>query len=1006
MNNLKVTKLMMLVSSLSYVGSTALGAPPPDTLSTFAGGGPDHAPALAANVDYPVNTAVDSTGNFYFVGQYGGEQRVFKVSTAGLLTVLAGNGTAGFSGDGKSATLAELNQPRAIAVDASGNVFIADEYNCVIRTVTASTGLISTIAGTPNSCSYAGDGGPATSAHLNYPQGVAVDTSGNIYIADANNNRVRKVTTSGTITTVAGNGTAGFTGDGGLATAAEMNNPESVAVDSSKNIYIADVNNYRVRKVTATSGSISTVAGNGAYGYSGDGGQATAASLSYVRGITSDSTGRFFIADTNNCVVRSVTTAGVINTVAGDHTCGFAGDGGTATSAELYDPYGVAVDSSNHLYIADYYNLRIRKVTVGSSVTTVAGNGTLNYLGDGSPASGALLNTPESVSADASGNVYITDQNSCIVRKVNTGGTITTVAGTPASCGSTGDGSAATSARLYYPFKTIADTAGNLYIADEYNCKIRKVSSAGIISTFAGTGTCAFGGDGGVATAAQLSYPAGIAIDPSGNVYVADQYNHRIRKIAAGSNVISTVAGTGTAGFSGDGASAISAKLYYPSDVAFDAISGNLYIADRDNHRIRIVHNGAINTFAGNGTAGYQGDGVLATETSLYYPSQVAVDVAGDVIISDYSNQRIRWVGNNNVIQTVAGIGTYGFSGDGNLATTGQVANAWGVGVDKSGNIYIADTANQRVRLVSAIPNINASTYNLSFAETQVGTTNDPETLQLHSVGPAVINALSTSGDFIEADDCPSSIGSNALCHVDVYFTPSAAGTRTGTLSLSTNSFFGANVGVSLTGTGGGLTYTPQSANFGKVSIGVKSSGIAFIFTNYSSTSVTFSSVGTNRTTFGIAANTCTGSIGAGKSCSVSVTFTPAATGLATASLIVKDSDASSPQLIPLRGTGVATALSPTTLSFGTVTKGSASSLSTTLTNKGTTGISSLSAAIAGANAADFTYTTTCGSTLAGGANCSYKVTFKPSTTALEGATLSVTDNEGTFGVGLTGTGH
>ncbi len=992
--------------TIAGLASTSSAAVPPDTFSTFAGAGPDHAPALAANVEYPVSVAVDSSGNFYFADQNGNEQRVFKITASGLLTVVAGNGFAGFSGDGQLATLAELNGPRAVALDSSNNLYIADQRNCVIRKVTASTGLISTIGGTPGACGYSGDGGPATKAEMNNPVGVAVDSSGNVYIADFNNARIRKIETNGTIITVAGNGTGGFSGDGGAATAAELNGPQGVAVDFAHNIYIADAYNYRIRKVSASNGVISTVAGDGTAGYSGDGGPATKATISYSQGISSDSTGKLFLADTNNCVIREVTTSGIISTVAGDHACGFSGDGGTATSAELYYPYGVAVDSSSHLYIADYYSLRIRKSTVGSTINTVAGNGTLFYLGDGNPAEGATLNRPLSATSDKSGNIYITDQSSCVVRKVSTTGIINTVAGTPGACGFSGDGSAATSAKLNAPVKAVVDLSGNLYIADRNNCRIRKVASSGIISTFAGSGLCAFGGDNGHATGAQLSYPDGLSVDTSGNVFIADTYNQRVRKIAAGSDTISTVAGNGTAGFGGDGGSGTSAELYYPTDTAFDSISGTVYIADQSNNRVRMLRNGIISTFAGNGAGGFQGDGGQATETSVYQPSQVAVDAAGDVIISDYYNARIRWVSTTGVIYTVAGNGTYGFAGDGAPAQTGEISQAWGVGVDPSGNIYVADTNNQRVRVVAAIPNVAPSSYTVTFPEQQVNTTSDPQPLLLHSVGPAIINNFSPSSPFTEADDCPSAIGSSSSCNVDTYFTPSKTGFQSGSLTLSTNSYFTPNVTVSLSGTGGGLVFTPESANFGKQGIGTKSAAISFTFANDSTSSLIFSSVYTTRTTFAVSFNSCTGTIAAGKSCIVSVTFTPTVTGAATATLVLKDSDASSPQLIPLSGVGVATSISPSTLSFGTVTKGSSKTLSTTVSNKGTGTLTSVSASLTGSNEADFHYTTTCKSSLAAGSSCSYTVTFKPSTTGAEGAALSVSDNEGTFGVGLTGTGH
>ena len=846
------------ILAVVFIALRSADASSPGTITSFAGGGPDHAPATAANVDQPVNAAVDSSGNFYFVTQYGTEHRVFKVSSTGTLTVVAGNGFAGFSGDGQLATLAELNNPRAIALDSSKNIYIADFSNCAIRKVSASTGIISTVAGTAKSCGYSGDAGPAVSAKLNGPTGIAVDGSGNLYVSDYYNQRIRKVSSGGTITTVAGNGTAGFSGDGSAAVSAELYYPQGVAVDGAGNVYIADSSNYRIRKVS--SGKISTVAGNGTRGYTGDGGSATNAEIGYVYGISADSSGRVYIADTQNCVIRQVGTSGTITTVAGDNRCGYTGDGGSATSAELNQPYGVAVDSSSHIYIADLYNLRIRKATVGGNISTVAGNGTYTYLGEGIPAEGSSLNNPFGVSTDNSGNVYIADRDNCLVRKVNTSGTISTFAGKAGNCVYSGDGSAATSAGLRYPTKVVADSSGNIYIADEFSCAIRKVAaSTGIISTVAGTGVCGYTSDGGLATSAKLNYPMGVAVDGSNNLYIADTYNYRVRKVSASTGNISTIAGNGTAGFGGDGYSGTAAKLYYPTDVALDS-AGNIFIADQSNNRVRVLNrSGIINTFAGNGATGFQGDGDYATETSLYNPTQVAVDAAGDVLICDDYNNRIRLVNTSGIIYTLAGTGTYGFFGDGGNAAGAMLANPVGVGVDKSGNIYIGDSRNNRIRQISALPNLTSSVYNITFPEQTLKTASQPQGLLLRAVGSVDITNISISGDFFEADDCPTTLNSASSCDVEVTFDPTNTGTRTGTLTVYTNSVFNPKLTISLSGVGGGLRYTPSSIDFGNQAIGKKSSSQSVVFTNSSTSSITFSSVSTTRTTFAVASNACTG---------------------------------------------------------------------------------------------------------------------------------------------------
>jgi sugar lactone lactonase YvrE len=808
---------------LALAAPLAVCASSPDTISTFAGGGPNNIPATTANVAYPVATALDSAGNLYFVTSGGVNgipaDRVYKVNTSGTLTVVAGNGFAGHTGIGGPATQAELNNPAGAAIDSSGNIYIADVDDCVIRKVTQSTGDISTFAGTPHSCTYGGDGGPATSAQLYDPTGVAVDGLGNVYIADEVNQRIRKVSAStGTISTIAGDGSPGFSGDGGAATSAELFYPWSVAVDGSGNVYIADQQNFRIRKVTAGTDKISTIAGNGTSGFSGDGGAATSAEIRAVFGIAVDSKGNVFIADTGNCVVREVSTAGIINTVAGTHaSCGFSGDGGPATSAVLAEPYGVAVNTVSgvdQIYIADYNNLRIRKAALGGNINTVAGNGALFYA-PGVTATGASLDLPGSATSDSSGNIYITDTNNCIVRKVAAStGDISTIAGMPplsngiADCGYAGDGGLATSAQLNAPQKAVADSSGNVYIADLANCIIRRVSaSTGDISTFAGTPqSCGYSGDGGAATSAQLYQPYGLALDRSGNLYIADMFNSVIREVIAVTGKITTIAGNygKGAGYSGDGGPATSAQLSWPRDVAIDAL-GNLYIADFNNNRVRMVNpSGIITTYAGNGAAGYSGDRVKATETSLQFPWGVAIDAAGDVLIADYLNNRIRWIDRHHIIYTVAGDGAYGFSGDGGVARSAKLGEPQGVGVDPSGNIYIADTNNYRVRQVAAIANLNASTYSLSFPEQPVGSTSHPQQITLTGVGPLTIDSITTTGPFAETNDCPTNLPSGSNCNVDVTFTPSTAGTKTGTLVINTNGFLNPTITINLTGTGGG----------------------------------------------------------------------------------------------------------------------------------------------------------------------------------------------------------
>jgi uncharacterized protein (TIGR03437 family) len=341
--------------------------------------------------------------------------------------------------------------------------------------------VITTVAGN-GTAGFSGDGGPATAASLGGPYAVALDTAGNLYFADLNNNRIRKVTASGIISTIAGNGTRGFSGDGGLATSASLSSPDGVIVDTAGNLYFADQDNNRIRKVTP-SGIISTIVGNGNQGFSGDGGPATSASLNYPQGLALDASGNLYFADLNNNIIRKVTSSGLINTIAGNGIQGVSGDGGPATSASLFFPQDVAFDGAGNLYIADYGSSRIRKVSPSGVISTVAGNGTPGFSGDGGLATSASL--------DHSGAVAV-------------------------------------------------DAAGNLYIADVANNRIRKVTPSGIISTIAGNGPQGYSGDGGIATSASLDLPNGLALDAAGNLYIADFYNNRVRKVTFNTQATTT----------------------------------------------------------------------------------------------------------------------------------------------------------------------------------------------------------------------------------------------------------------------------------------------------------------------------------------------------------------------------------------------------------------------------------------------------------------------------------
>ena len=819
-----------------------------------------------------VSVAVSGAGPFTYQWRYNGANL-----PNGFIITVAGNGSAAYAGDGGPATNASLHLPMGVAFDGVGNLYIADTYNSRLRQVNPN-GFINTVAGN-GAKTFAGDGGAATSASLNSPTGVALDAFGNLYIADKSNQRIREVGANGRITTVAGYGNAGYSGDGGPATNASLNNPVGVVVDASGNLYIADQFNNRIRRV-GTNGIITSVAGNGTKTFAGDGGAATNASLAYPTGVALDPLGNLYIADSNNQRIRQVATNGLITTVAGNGLAACAGDGGAATNASLNDPYGVALDAFGNLYVADNNNQRIREVAANGLIITVAGGGG-NYPGDGGAPTNASMNNPCGVAVDPSGNLCIANESFGRIQKVwlyagystltlgqvtaanagdysvvisNSYGSITSAvttltvllppaittqpAGQFAAVGSspafsvavTGvppfgyswyfngtnlvqsgtnntltlsdistnnagnytvvitnlNGSVTSRAAALtvgFPPSVTAqpasqtnlagtkvnftvtpggtgpfaylwqfndtslpnnlittvpgttgsdepecvtfDAAGNLYIADTESGSIVKVATNGLVTTVANAG----------------AQPTGVAVDAAGNLYIACWYAPALLKVGTngssanlikginaitgvaldaagdlyvadeGANLIlmmnpdglfTTVAGPGPAGidfYSGDGGAATNANLNFPFDVALDA-AGNLYISDQENNRIRKVDtNGIITTVAGNGTNAFAGDGGPATNASLFYPRGVALDSIGNLYFADWLNNRIRKVDTNGIISTVAGNGQAVDTGDGGAATNATLNGPQGVAVNAC-NLYIADAGNNRIREV------------------------------------------------------------------------------------------------------------------------------------------------------------------------------------------------------------------------------------------------------------------------------------------------------------------
>ncbi len=674
------------------------------TIQTFAGGGlPQNIQGTSAVLHGPSGIATDSNGNAFFTVT--GQNIVLKLDPNGALTLVAGNGTPGFSGDGGLATNAQLTSPMGIALDGAGSLYIADYGNARIRKV--QNGIISTIGG---GGTQTADDVSATGA-LVAAEYVAVDAAANVYVEDPIPGlnatpvccRIRKIS-NGTITTIAGDGTYGYSGDGGPATSAQLAGPGAMAVDAAGTLYFTDNGPPRpfaprcfcnLRKIQ--NGVITTVVANVA-----------------LSAITVDPGGNLFFVQ--GALIEKM-SGGLITTIAGTHLSipppsTSIGENGPATDAYLGSVGGLSVDKNGNLFLTSSVVSEVplasdlvRKISKGM-ITTVAGSvdGSYISIGDGGLPTGAQLslNGGSGVAMDTSGYVYVAEFNR--VREI-VPGLITTVAGT-GMAGFSGDNGPAADAQLNNPQGIGVDAAGNLYIADTNNLRVRKVSN-GIITTIAGNGVEGYSGDGGPATNAGV-WPQGLAVSPAGDVYVSESYNGVavVRKISNG--VIVTVAGNGTIGYSGDGGPATQAQLAQPSGLALDE-AANLYIADTGNQVIRKVSNGVITTVAGSfgsapGSSG--GDGGPATNAQLNFPDAVAVDPLGRLYIgegpSSQTNAHVRRV-SNGVITTAAGNGTFGFSGDGGPAVSASLSPV-GLAIGPNGQVYEADLLSSRVRVLTPVP--------------------------------------------------------------------------------------------------------------------------------------------------------------------------------------------------------------------------------------------------------------------------------------------------------------
>jgi len=551
--------------------------------------------------------------------------------------------------------------------------------------------------------------GKATQTEISLVDGITLDKKGNVYITMREHNIISRIDTKGMMTRYAGSGESGFSGDGGPAIKANFKTPAGLAFDPEGNLYIADRENHRVRKID-TSGNISTFAGIGEAGFSGDDAPAVKARLNLPSGVVADEKGNLYISDRSNDRIRVVDKKGVIRTYAGTGVAGFQGDAGPALKAQLDKPFGIALDEAENLYIADRNNNRVRKVSPEGIITTVAGDGGFFFMGDNGPAYRASVAAPTGVAVDKKGNLYIADRNNNRIRLVDKLGMIRTVAGTGQQ-DYNGDSETARETNLYLPFGLTVDSNDNLLVIDRSHYRIRRIEpKSGKVETVAGNGLKLFAGDGGPATGATLSFPHGMFVDKNDNLIFSDKGHYRIRKITP-KGIISTIGGNGRRGNVGNNIPALEANVYNVTTIIQNPV-GDAFMSSPSGFVSiirRLDAKGIIHDYIDTASPKYREaiskskhkglvqTGAVATITQF---SDITFDPKGNLFISDRMNHQIRKIDLNGNISTIAGTGDSDYYGDGGPALEAAFRDPNSLASDQKGNIYIAEAANNRIRKI------------------------------------------------------------------------------------------------------------------------------------------------------------------------------------------------------------------------------------------------------------------------------------------------------------------